>query len=58
MLLRLQILEDKHLKIILKLKVVKNTLLQKAMEQIEGVDYSGNVPNFQREYCFNDCRNC
>ncbi len=42
----------------IKLKVVKNTLLQKAMEQIEGVRLFRNVPNFQREYCCNDCRNC
>ena len=29
------------------LKVVKNTLLQKAMEQIEGVDYSEMFPTFK-----------
>ena len=31
----------------IKLKVVKNTLLQKAMEQIEGVDYSEMFPTFK-----------
>ena len=31
----------------IKLKVVKNTLLQKAMEQIEGVDYSEMFPSFK-----------
>lgn len=30
-----------------KVKVVKNTLLQKAMEQIEGVDYSEMFPTFK-----------
>ncbi|WP_312304188.1 50S ribosomal protein L10 [Chryseobacterium sp.] len=31
----------------IKVKVVKNTLLQKAMEQIEGVDYSEMFPSFK-----------
>lgn len=31
----------------IQLKVVKNTLLQKAMEQIEGVDYSEMFPTFK-----------
>jgi large subunit ribosomal protein L10 len=31
----------------IKVKVVKNTLLQKAMEQIEGVDYSEMFPTFK-----------
>ena len=31
----------------IKVKVVKNTLLQKAMEQIEGVDYSEMFQSFQ-----------
>lgn len=31
----------------IKLKVVKNTLLQKAMEQIDGVDYSEMFPTFK-----------
>lgn len=30
-----------------KVKVVKNTLLQKAMEQMEGVDYSEMFPSFK-----------
>lgn len=30
-----------------KVKVVKNTLLQKAMEQVEGVDYSEMFPTFK-----------
>lgn len=30
-----------------KLRVVKNTLLQKAMEQVEGVDYSEMFPTFK-----------
>lgn len=30
-----------------KVKVVKNTLLQKAMEQVEGVDYSQMFPTFK-----------
>ena len=29
------------------LRVVKNTLLQKAMEQVEGVDYSEMFPTFK-----------
>lgn len=31
----------------IRVKVVKNTLLQKAMEQIEGVDYSEMFPTFK-----------
>lgn len=31
----------------IKVKVVKNTLLQKAMEQIDGVDYSEMFPSFK-----------
>ncbi len=31
----------------IKVKVVKNTLLQKAMEQMEGVDYSEMFPTFK-----------
>ncbi|WP_312323395.1 50S ribosomal protein L10 [Soonwooa sp.] len=31
----------------IKVKVVKNTLLQKAMEQVEGVDYSEMFPTFK-----------
>ena len=31
----------------IKVKVVKNTLLQKAMEQIEGVDYSEMFQSFK-----------
>ncbi len=31
----------------IKVKVVKNTLLQKAMEQIEGVDFSEMFPSFK-----------
>ncbi|MDC8105468.1 50S ribosomal protein L10 [Chryseobacterium sp. PTM-20240506] len=31
----------------IKVKVVKNTLLQKAMEQIDGVDYSEMFPTFK-----------
>lgn len=31
----------------IQLRVVKNTLLQKAMEQIEGVDYSEMFPTFK-----------
>jgi large subunit ribosomal protein L10 len=31
----------------IRMKVVKNTLLQKAMERIEGRDYSGD-PHFER----------
>lgn len=31
----------------IKVKVVKNTLLQKAMEQLEGVDYSEMFPTFK-----------
>ncbi len=31
----------------IRMKVVKNTLLQKAMEQIEGRDYSGVIPTLK-----------